>query len=397
MRTVCVICDNMLNHFYSLDHFPKKMICTNNLFFEYDSLSFSICSQCNTIQLDKLIPLNELYDGGHNFTSVGKTWENFLCFFCEKIETFIQNKVVLEIGCPSGKIAIKSRDYKKWYIVDPNRNQKVIFPENIIFVESFFDESFILEESVDIILHSHLFEHIYEPTLFLQKCYSQLRNGGSMFFAIPNMDHIAQQNLSPCNGVFFEHNIFYNKENVSYLLCKNGFKIIDIFHYEKHSLIFHVEKQNMIVTDPLSEQMESFTGVTDSTATSRPVELLYPSPRISFDYLHLFENSIIHYSHFVEKCIDVINSNTHRKVYIFGASYNTQFTIHFFANKVHFDGILDNCIEKQNMYFYGSGLTIFDPTVILNDESIVILKNGYYCDEIQKQLTNISSSCIIIS
>jgi predicted SAM-dependent methyltransferase len=370
-RTICVICSNKLKSFFTLDHFPKKMICTKNPIIECDELSFSICSNCSTIQLDKLIPLNVLYDGGHNYASIGKTWEKFFIFFCNEINAFVNNKTILEIGCPSAKIASKLNNYDKWYIVEPNKNNNIFFKDKIIFIESFFDDLFTINNKIDVIIHSHLFEHIYEPSKFLDKCYDILCENGLMIFAIPDMDFIANNNLSPCNGIFFEHNIFYNKENVSFLLIKHGFKINNIVDYENHSIIFIVEK----------------------CAKNNTIENI----KLSDDYSHLFQKSITQTYHFIEKCMNIIFLNPDNKVYIFGASYNTQFIIYFFQNKkIVFDGILDNCAEKQGNYLFGTQICIYSPQIICENKSIVILKNGYYCEEIQVQLLNIKSDVIII-
>ena len=96
---------------------------------------------------------------------------------------------------------------------------------------------------MDIIIHSHLFEHIYEPNKFLNDCYHLLNDNGEMFFGIPNMEYIAEKSIAPFFGVFFEHTIFYNRENITYLLHKNNFELINIHYYGNHSIFFHVKKQ----------------------------------------------------------------------------------------------------------------------------------------------------------
>jgi len=53
-----------------------------------------------------------------------------------------------------------------------------------------------------VIVHSHLFEHIYEPNLFLTKCYNLLDSDGEMFFGVPNIQNIADEQLCPFLGIF---------------------------------------------------------------------------------------------------------------------------------------------------------------------------------------------------
>jgi hypothetical protein len=74
-REKCAVCYNVLMNIYTLDNVPICLSCVDTpdtkIFF--DKMSFSICTKCNTIQLDKLVPLNLLYQTSHNAMSVGKT------------------------------------------------------------------------------------------------------------------------------------------------------------------------------------------------------------------------------------------------------------------------------------------------------------------------------------
>jgi SAM-dependent methyltransferase len=209
-------------------------------------LSFSQCINCNTIQLDELIPLNELYSESHNYTSQGKTWENYFDLFIKKIKPIIENKIVLEIGCPSGKIALNVNNFKEWIIVEPNKNLDILFSEKVTFIEKFFDKEFCLDYKIDIIIHSHLFEHIYDFREFLNKCYEILDDNGEMVFGIPNMQNFAETDICPFLGIFFEHTCFLNNDNISILLNESGFEIVDCIYYEKHSVLYHCKKLNNI-------------------------------------------------------------------------------------------------------------------------------------------------------
>jgi hypothetical protein len=128
LRNKCAICDSILKNIYKLDNIPIKITCLENqTSFNFETLSISKCNDCNTFQLDKLIPLDLLYSESHNYSSVGKIWENYFKLFTEKISLLIQNKNILEIGDPSGKIALQVNNYNKWVIVEPNKNPKIIF------------------------------------------------------------------------------------------------------------------------------------------------------------------------------------------------------------------------------------------------------------------------------
>lgn len=365
-RNICAICHSNLNSIFCLPNMPIKLACVNKTHFDSFNLSFSQCYKCKTIQLDKLIQLEILYSDSHNYTSVGKVWDGYFKLFCSKIKLIVTDKNVLEVGDPSGKIANRLNCYNKWLIVEPNKNVNVYFNPKIKFIEGFFNNEFKTDEKIDVIIHSHLFEHIYEPNEFLKNCYNILNNGGEMFFGVPNMEHIAKENLSPFLGVFFEHTIFLNKQNIIYLLGINGFSLIEIIDYESHSTLYHVQKNkiqynNVIITN----YYDSF-----------------------FDTLHT-------YRRFIDDVNDKIE-NTNLPVYIFGASYNTQFLLALGLNQTKINGILDNCIEKQDKFLFGYNLKIFSPVLLENNNSIIILKNGYYVNEISEQLLNINSNSIIL-
>jgi hypothetical protein len=116
----------------------------------------------------------------------------------------------------------------------------------------------------------------------------------------------------------------------------------------------------------------------------------------NYIYNILFKETLEKYFLFVEKCKKIIEENKYHKIYIFGASYNSQYILSFGLNNNKIDGIIDNCKEKQGKYLYGYNLQIFSPEVLVNNNCIVILKNGYYSNEIKEQIKNININTIII-
>jgi len=61
-------------------------------------------------------------------------------------------------------------------------------------------------------------------------------------------------------------------------------------------------------------------------------------------------------------------------------------------------GILDNCKEKQGSFLSGYSLQIYSPDIIKDlSNCIVIIKNGYYTNEISKQLLSINDKITIVS
>lgn len=377
-REECAICYGELASLYVIDDMPIKLCCVDSIEGQCSPMSFSRCCVCNTIQLDRLIPLNLLYSSSHNTVSVGKTWDNYFRLFCDKVGEIVEGAVVLEIGDPSGRVACALSNYNVWYIVEPNKNEAIEWKENIHFIEDFFDENFSLGFSVDRIVHSHVFEHMYSPNVFLKKCWNVLKEGGEMFFGIPNMEHIAQEGLAPCLGIFFEHTIFMNKENIEYLLKRNGFEVLSIYDYENHSILFHVKK----VMPAFGGTVEG--GILNDNWCNIDVVSIN-------DYTQVFMTSIDKWKGMIRSVDDC------HELYIFGASYNSQYLLALGLAEKKIMGILDNCKEKQGKYLYGYPLKVFSPSVISGKVCGVIVKNGYYSNEILAQLRELNSDVIIIN
>ena len=206
----------------------------------------------------------------------------------------------------------------------------------------------------------------------VKKCYEILIDDGEMIFGIPNMEQIMLNELAPCLGIFFEHTIFLNKENVSFMLHKNGFKVIKIIDYDSHSIIYHVKKMS-------KENIDEYTISNNICITN---------------YNYSFINTIDKWKKFIEKC----SFHSVYDIFVFGASYNTQYLLALGLNDIKLNGILDNCKEKQGKFLSGYNLQIFSPDIIkdlLN--CIVIIKNGYYTHEISEQLKSINKNLLIIS
>jgi len=193
-----------------------------------------------------------------------------------------------------------------------------------------------------------------------------------MVFGIPNMDVFEKTDLTPFFGMFFEHTVFLNKENIVYLLQKNDFTLIDIIDYESHSTLYHCKKSIRHPQQKLPENNHCIENRKDS-----------------------FLNKVKLFETFVDKCNTIISASN-KDVYIFGASYNTQFLLSFGLNPHRINGILDNCKDKQGKYLYGYDIKIFDPIVLTQNDCIVILKNGCYVNEVSNQIISINSNVQII-
>ena len=330
-------------------------------------MNFMKCSECGEIQIEELINLSELYYENHNIGIIGETWENHYNEFSKFISEKIINKTILEISDPSAKIAKKSKNFNHWYIVEPNPD--FTGNDNITFIKDFFDNTFDKINNVDIIIHSHLLEHIHKPNDFLKKCYELLKDDGSMFVSIPNMKFLLMNGFSPNNILHFEHTFYLDTEVLSILLNKNGFKIINETEFNNHSIFYEIKKDK-------KENIKFESTISD-----------------------IFTENLTKNLNKIQKINDVIIDllkNDDYNVHIFGSHVMTQFYLYNGLN-VSINYVIDNSQNKIGYKLYGTNLMVSSPEIIKEGKHIVICSHtGVYYNEIIKQLKNINNSVFFI-
>lgn len=375
-RNKCIKCKKQNKIIHTEYNVPISFtVMKINKNYKYSNLSYGYCNKCNIIQLNELIDLDILYENGHNYQVVGDTWKQYFSQFVDILTPYIKNKNVLEIGCPSGKIANNCNDYNLWNIIDPN--VKIFDNKKIISIRKFFDEKSSFDFDVNVIVHSHLFEHIYDPISFLNNCYNILVENGYMIFGVPNMEYIMKNKISLYFGVMFEHNIFYSVTNIKNMLEQCKFKILDILFYKNHSIFFKVQKTNS------SGCKYTLTNNVFNT--------------YNLNLKEQFIENIMYYDNCIKTWINYIDTkNDNKDIYIFGASYNTSLLLHKISDRINIKGVLDNCFEKQGQYFYGYNYLILSPVLLKKENAIVILKNGIYNEEIKKSLLDLNANTIFL-
>ena len=197
IRDKCAITsDDDLEILISKDY-PIFCGCVSQDSIEQDIIAtqtFAISKQYGVIQLKKLIPLDMLYQYGHDAGSVGNLWETHHIEFSKFIiESTPKN--VLEIGGGHSKLALNCLQQKeiKWSIVEPNPTQK---DDSINYIESFFTKDVLLKDNYDTIVHSHTFEHIYDPHSFLADIASTMGGGGGEnVFLFPKHEKMARKKM----------------------------------------------------------------------------------------------------------------------------------------------------------------------------------------------------------
>lgn len=356
-----------LETLYTFQKFPVFMGCTNQE--ERQDLkvdmSWGISKNSGLIQLQTLLPLDVLYPESHGAGSIGALWYEHHKAFAEFIRKFDLSSV-FEIG---GAHGILARDYDEtgkfpWTIIEPN--PAPVPGCRARFIRGFFDGNFKYVEPFDAVVHSHLFEHIYDPIEFMRHLSNFIEEGKYLIFSIPNMRVMLERKYTNC--INFEHTIFLTEPYVEYLLALHGFRLTaKEFFKEDHSVFYAA------VRDPQVQ------------AKQLPTELYQINKLLYQQYLD-----------YHTKLICDINSKVyaeHRPIYLFGAHVFSQYLIAFGLDVNNIVCLLDNDPHKQDKRLYGTSLFVKSPAILHDvDSPVVILKAGVYNKEIKNDiLKNINS------
>lgn len=336
-------------------HKKKKIMCEN--------MNFYINKSSGTVQIFPRVDLSNLYFKSHGSGKVGATWQKHHKVFFNFLK--LKNKnTILEIGGGHNSISLKSlKKNIKIFSFDPNG--KKISNINKLYKEFFSNQSiskYKLYKKFDVVVHSHLFEHIYEPENFLNSIHSSLKDNGLHFFAVPNMEPMIKKGIA--SAMNFEHPFFLNEYTIRVLLKKTGFRILEKKYYGKHHSIF-------------------FKTVKVSKIDTVKVKNIFKKNYLLFKKLHnKWKLDVLQINKKIKKY-------TAKKIFIFGAHIFSQNLIKTGLNIKNIIGILDNDEDKQGEYLYGTKLKVFSPEILKQFPTpSVILRAGEYNLEIKKQILN---------
>ena len=363
-RNFCVISGNKnLEKLPSTPAFPYFMGCVEQKEEEdiFVEMNWGIDKETGLIQLTKLIPLDILYKNSHGSGSIGKIWESHHIAFASFIGTFSPN-FVLEVGGAHGILAMEYEKINKipWTIIEPNPHP--IINCNATFIKGFFDENFVMDNCVDTLVHSHVFEHIYYPNDFISHISKFLKEGQNLIFSIPNLEVMLKKKFTNCLN--FEHTVFLTEPYIDYLLAKHNFEIIKKEYFlEDHSIFYMCKKNTTIIECNLPKNLYDY------------------NKNIYINYISYYYDLINE----LNKKIDIYSKK--HSIFLFGAHIFSQFLIVCGLKTDNIKFILDNDEDKQNKRLYGSDMHVKSPKILKKfDKPIVILKAGVYNNEIKNQV-----------
>jgi len=136
---------------------------------------------------------------------------------------------ILDIGCATGALIASLRD-KGWRVtgveISPSavyaRNERKLDVRNVPLEENNFPDN-----SFDVILASHLIEHLNEPKTFLEETYRILKDNGSIFITTPDISGFQSRLFgSRWRSAIFDHLYLFSRRTLSKMLKTVGFKVV---------------------------------------------------------------------------------------------------------------------------------------------------------------------------
>ncbi|WP_377702477.1 class I SAM-dependent methyltransferase [Pseudoduganella sp. UC29_71] len=351
-----------LEPLYKHPRFPVFMGCVEHPESEdlHADMDWWISRSSGLIQLRGLLPLDVLYPAAHNAGAVGALWARHHSTFAQFVRQYAP-AAVLEVGGASGLLARAYQEFDTipWTIVEPN--PAPVEGCNATYVRGFFDDRFRFDGAVDTVVHSHLWEHLYEPAKFMRHLAGFMQPGQHLLFSVPNLQVWLERRYTNC--INFEHTVFLTEAYVQQMLAEHGFDLVKKEYFMQDHSIFYA----------------AVRSVGAPAAPALPAALYEQNKRSYLDYVAYHDGLIAE--------LNAKMRASGRPVYLFGAHIFAQSLIAYGLDQSHIVSLLDNDASKQGKRLYGTGLMVQSPTVLRSEQApCVILKAGVYNAEIKQAI-----------
>jgi len=368
-RSTCCICDSQnLDPFRIIPNFPVYMGVSafSESQDQFLDQVWVLCKKCKTLQLGELAPLSLLYSNNHHTEVVGDTWARHHLAFSKFISLASGDKIC-EIG--------SAHDYLATLILDKNSTVDYLSVEpdptkmdsRVKHIRDFAENQLEQIAQCNVVIHSHVLEHVYNPRTFLSSLSSVMKANGRMYISFPNITELLAH--SGVNGLNFEHTYYLSKRNFLNLINHAGLTVIRTEDFESHSFFYELVKLDTVDNfeeEVFTDEYEAFNKLWDGL------------------------------QEFVDSAVPEIEASS-APTYIFGAHIFSQALLSLGLNKIVIQGILDNSEAKQGERLYGSKALTYAPDVIKELPQVnVVLRASHYQSEIKSQLQSINPRVKII-
>lgn len=350
---------------FEVKDLPTYMGCVDSSYLYkddyYADLQFGVCPFTGTIQSMNRLPSDKIYIQPHN-ACVGQLWTNHLeAFVSFIIENLPPNSKVCEIGGGDGSLARRCIDkVLEWHIIDPNTPPSRFEHSKLVYHDGYYPEVFV--EDADVVIHSHLIEHIRDPREFFSRISAPLQ-----LFSVPyfeyNMSH------GNPNSLNFEHENALTIPVIHSLLKSCGYTF-SFNSYLNFSSFYKAEK------------ISSIRKITKLCDTQKSTKLL-----------SLYKSKLMEHA----EALDSQSRHKQGDYYFFGAHiFYTM--LRSLGLNTKFVALLDNSPLKIGKRLYGTDLNVFSPKHIENKRNVVVVvPHTLFQNEMIEQIKLLNNSAQIVS
>lgn len=366
-RESCAICESKdFEKLRTFKEFPVYMGAKKVQLEYFEDQNWVICKNCGCVQLSDLVDLEILYKVPHN-PAIGKTWEKHNQEFAKFCDSILKKGECLEVGGGNFKIfnLLSESGFDNYTIYDSHIYGEV--PDGVEVKKDFIvPNDFNRSKKYDTIIMSHVFEHFYNPREFVKLFYEILNQNGRVLISFPNSTNMVRD-FYP-NGLCFEHTFQLDIDLIERLMSEEGFYLEKFENFSDHNVFVSFQKS-------------------DKNLDKKHLSNYKKSKKNFLEYLNYYE--------VLAKMIDKISN--YKDVYLFGCHIFSQMLLESGLSEHSVKGILDNDVGKQGDTMYGTGLKVFNPSVISDkDGSLIVVKCGVYSEEISNQIKGLNRKCEIL-
>ncbi|MCB1784297.1 MAG: methyltransferase domain-containing protein [Alphaproteobacteria bacterium] len=369
--TECRVCKSTKNHKgYDVESAPQILGCAQEGRAD-QFISFGIwrCENCGFISTDA-DPEDMAYELLHS-EALGPTWtrhKETLAKFCADSLPKGKEAQALEVGpsCNPLLYTIAHEGGIKATFIDMMQEAPFTVKDGDQYIEGAFPLE--LETKYDIIVASHVLEHVLDMQTFLSGAKNLLSENGSIIISVPNFEIWIGRKY--WNAITPEHINYPFKSHFETLANQIGMEVT-FTYFEEHSLISKFTKNRAQLASE-SKSEDFLTPWVSAITTS----------------IQKAENDLK--ESLSEKAADCVA--------IAGASHIAQYPC-LMSEKLaqNVTSVIDNSKIKHGKRLYGTNLTVSSFESLGEYQSpIAILFNSPYREEMKKQINTINPNARII-
>lgn len=350
-RSKCVICNGELDELAAFPKFPMMAVSYPKIKDVFYNKRIGCCRTCFCAQLIDLVDPAILYSTLYMNATMSPGWmHHHRCFANFLLECTGTEDTFLEVGANKGtlyKLLLDKRPALQYAVLDMYHDSAL--PTEIKFIQGNC-ETYDFTGHNNVIL-SHVFEHLYEPRLFVE----QLRSAKvkNLFIAIPNFERLLEKgSLEMINS---QHTFYCGLDHINYLLGTHGYR---------------------------SRRVLTYDGPVESYMIHYSFDLIEKIAMPRCDYFALYEL-------YVGKVGRLHSLTIPPGTYICPSGLYGQY-LYYFMNKAaraNVIGFLDNNMARHEVLLYGTDKLVYHPDkVSLSKDNTIIVCSCPYTGELLEGL-----------